>query len=85
MHTILPHNSAILIAENEQELHQIFSNISARNFNEINEIGYISGGKGHQFYIHERNNILIIRYTGIVEESTEEIISAFYSSNGFNW
>ena len=85
MHTILPHNSAILIAENEQELHQIFSNISAHNYNEINEIGYISGGKGHQFYIQERNNIMIVRYTGIVEESTEQIISDFYTANGFNW
>ncbi len=85
MQTILPHNSAILIAENEQELHQIFSNISARNYNEINEIGYITGCGFHQFYIQERQNILIVKYTGIVEETTEEIIAAFYSANGFNW
>ena len=85
MKTILPHKSAILIAENEQELRQIFSNISAKNGNFIKEIGYISGGKGHQFYISERNNIMIIRFTGIVEESTEQIISDFYTANGFNW
>lgn len=85
MRTILPHSSAILIAENDEELRNIFNNITAKNGNFIKEIGYISGGKGHQFYISERENIIIVRFAGIVEESTEQIISDFYTANGFNW
>lgn len=85
MQTILPHNSAILIAENNEELRKIFDKITTKNGNFIKEIGYISGGKGHQFYILERENIIIVRFAGIVEESTEEIISNFYVENGFCW
>ncbi len=85
MHAIFPKNAAILVAENDEELRNIFNNITAKNGNFIEEIGYISGGKGHQFYISERENIIIVRFAGIVEESTEEIISNFYAENGFNW
>lgn len=88
MHTILPINSAIIECENESELKDVFINISARNkagLASVNEIGYITGCGFHQFYIQERQNILIVKYTGVVEESTEEIISTFYSVNGFNW
>ncbi len=85
MQTILPHNSAILVAENVMELTEIFDTVTARLFDNIKEISFFSSGDFPHIYIFERNNILIIRYTGRFTETVVNIISDFFSANGFNF
>lgn len=85
MRTILPHNSAILVAENVIELTEIFDTVTARLFDNIKEISFFSSGDFPHIYIFERNNILIIRYTGRFTESVVNIISEFFRANGFNF
>lgn len=85
MQTIFPNNSAIIVAENEDELKEVFDNITARNGKYIKDIGYITCGNFPQYIIFERSNIIIVRYTGVNDFESEEIVASFYEANGFNW
>lgn len=85
MHTIFPHNSAIIVAENENELAETLDHISATLSENIKEIShFFSNGLVH-VYIFERQNILIVKYAGNFNENAENIISDFYVANGFNY
>ena len=85
MHTILPRNSAIIVAENACELAEVLDTITGRLFDNIREISFFSSGDFPHIYIFERNNILIVRYTGRFTESVINIISEFFRANGFNF
>jgi len=85
MNIILPQNSAIIVAENEQELKEVFDKITEKNGRFISDLGYIASSKGGQFYIKERENIIIVKYNGVFEFSTEKIIGDFFMDNGFCW
>ena len=85
MHTILPHDSAIIVAENENELAETLDLIYARLSDNIKEIShFFSNGLVH-VYVFERQNILIVKYAGDFNENAENIISDFYVANGFNY
>ena len=85
MQTILPHDSAIIVAENEQELQQVFDTITSRHFYNIKEIShFFSYGLLH-VYIFERQNILIVKYAGDFNENAETMLSDFYVVHGFNY
>jgi len=84
MQTILPTSSVIFIAETNEEFDDILTRITGSYCETIEEIGYIYLNC-HCLYIKERNNIIIVKYIGTIEEETEQIISDFYTANGYNW
>jgi len=84
MQTILPHNSAILVAENEHELVNIFDTITGRLLDNIREISFFISGDEPHVYILERSNILIVRYTGVFSENAQSIFDQFFAENGYN-
>ncbi len=85
MRHILPFSSAIIIAENENELTEIFDTVTARLFDNIREISFFFSKDLANVYIFERNNILIVRYAGNFTTTVENIVSDFFRANGFNY
>lgn len=85
MYTILPKNSAIIVCENETELQKTCDKVTARYYETIHEIGMIYSAPCQQIYITERDNILIIRYTGFFGETAEHIIIDFFRTFGADY
>ena len=85
MRHVLPFSSAIIIAENENELTEIFDTVTARLFDYIKEISFFFSKDLASIYIFERNNILIVRYAGNFTTTVENIVAEFFTANGYNY